>query len=45
MKLFHFLSIPLLLVACKEEDDHSFATVPSIVASTFQSNFQNTKEL
>ena len=42
MKLFYFLSIYLLLIACKEEDDHSFTTVPSVVASTFQSNFQNT---
>lgn len=45
MKLFYCLSIFLLLVSCKEEDDHAFTTVPSIVASTFQSNFQSTKAL
>ncbi|SHI31500.1 hypothetical protein SAMN04488096_10176 [Mesonia phycicola] len=46
MKNLSLITISLLiLTSCNQDDDYSSTDVPSIVASTFQTNFSNAKDL
>jgi len=35
----------LLFISCGQEDDYAFKNIPSVVASTFQTNYPHAKDL
>ena len=45
MKFTYLLGLIFISFSCQEEDDHAFTEVPSLVASTFQLQFPEAKEL
>ncbi|HIB36715.1 hypothetical protein [Mesonia sp.] len=45
MKFIYLIFFFLLATSCQEEDDHAFTEVPALIASSFQLQFTNAKEI